>query len=237
MLIKKILLNLLLVVFLLGCSDKNVELTIEKVSKINGRITDWDSSVNDSLFWNIQMNSTNYCFVSTKISNEGKFHLELPIPPTEILKGYNKPKYEETKYFKITEDIKFSDSTSKYVLLFLSHLVTQSATIPIQCGNIKNFYNASNVGDYQRHYYYFDKPTIVEGSYKVELLDNAYYSWKERNIITKYCNIHFERGWNQVTIELISIAKDTRVLEIKKTYYTSTDWQLLPLVSKFIRIL
>lgn len=59
----------------------------------------------------------------------------------------------------------------------------------------------------------------------------------ERTIITKYNNVEFNKGWNQVIIKLISINNDTRIFEVTNENRSSTEWILVALSNEFVRLL
>ncbi len=79
---------------------------------------------------------------------------------------------EDSIYFAIKDSIQFSDTTAKYVCLNLEHY--QRMCLPIRCGSTNGFNNNSIIGDYQIHYYYFDKSTDVKGNWTTILFDQMY---------------------------------------------------------------
>ena len=158
----------------------------------------------------------------------------MPDPPNEVLRSYVKIEREDSIYFVMKDSIQFSDTTAKYARLSLEHY--QRISFPIQCGSTNCFDNNSIIGDYQIHYYYFDKPTEVKGNWTTILFDQMYPEY-ERTIITKYNNVEFNKGWNQVIIKLISINNDTRIFEVTNENRSSTEWILVALSNEFVRLL
>lgn len=59
----------------------------------------------------------------------------------------------------------------------------------------------------------------------------------ERTIITKYNNVKFNQGWNQVITKIISIENDTRIFEVSNENRSSTEWILVALPDEFVRLL
>ena len=228
---------MLFIVVLIGCNENITESLITQANEIQGQLSNWNNPVSDSLFWNIKVDSKYYTLASTTISNTGKFSLDLPIPPSNILENYQHLIWDETNYLKMVDDIEFSDSSAKYISLSLSHYEYEDITMPIQCGSTRNFTYNSIVGDYQIHYYYFDKTTVVNGTFEFQLFENAYPMWEERTIITQYNNVNFKNGWNQVKVELLSINNGVRTLKVDIVQTGQTYWSIFALENDFVKLL
>ena len=183
---------------LFGCNENSVDPITYSPNEINGQFINWNPANKDSLFWRVEIDSIEHLLVHTKISSNGSFKINLPDPPKEVLRSYVKIEREDSIYFVMKDSIQFSDTTAKYVCLSLEHY--QRISFPIQCGSTNCFDNNSIIGDYQIHYYYFDKPTEVKGNWTTILLDQMFPEY-ERTIITKYNNVEFNKGWNQVIIK------------------------------------
>ncbi len=219
---------------MIGCSDKSVDVIEDSQIKIDGQFINWNSSYRDSLFWNVSIDSVEQLLAFAKITNEGHFKLDLPIPPLQSLRQYSKVELEDSIYFKMTDSIKFSDSNAKYISLVLQYY--DVIRLPVRCGNVYYFNGYSKVGDYQIHYYYFDRPTVVNGNWSVQLKGQIYPGY-ERNIITTYSKVKFNRGWNQIIIKLISADDDRRIFEVRNENRISTEWLLVALPNEFVRLL
>ena len=219
---------------LIGCSDNSVDIIEDIPFKIDGQFINWNSGYGDSLFWNVSIDSVEHLLSFTKISSDGKFNLNLPTPPSLALHNYSKVEFEDSVFFKMTDSITFSDTNATYLSLSLSHY--DRIILPVRCGNNNYFNSYTQIGDYQIHYYYFDRPTEVDGSWTVQL-KGQYYAKYERNIVTTYNKVKFNRGWNQIIIKLISVDNDFRVFEITNDNRSATEWVLIALPNEFVRLL
>ena len=225
---------LIFLVLLFGCNEKSVDPVINPPNEINGQFINWNPANGDSLLWRVSIDSVEYVLAHTKVSSNGHFKIVLPDPPNEILHTYFKIEREDSIYFQMKDSVQFSDTSTKYVSLTLEHY--QRIPFPIQCGSTNGFDKNSTIGDYQIHYYFFDRSTEVNGNWTTILLDQMYPEY-ERTIITKYNNVEFNQGWNQVIIKLISIENDTRIFEVSNENRSSTEWILVALPNEFVRLL
>jgi hypothetical protein len=230
----KIIIAIICFLSMIGCNEKSVDIIGDSASEIDGQFINWNSSYRDSLFWNVSIDSVEHLLAFTKISNDGHFSLNLPTPPSQSLGKYSKYELEDSIYFKMTDSIVFSDTNAKYISLSLSHY--DVVTLPIRCGNTNYFSSNSKIGDYQIHYYYFDRPTEVKGNWTVQLKGQIYPGY-ERNIVTIYNKVNFNRGWNQIIIKLISTDNDKRIFEVTNESRSSTEWLLIALPNEFVRVL
>lgn len=233
--VMKKILSLIFLVFLFGCNEKSVDPVNNPPNEINGQFINWNPANGDSLLWRVTIDSVEHLLAHTKILSNGSFKIVLPSPPNEILHTYFKIEREDSIYFQMKDSVQFSDTTAKYVSLTLEHY-QRRISLPIRCGSTNGFGKNSTIGDYQIHYYYFDRSTEVNGNWTTILLDQMYPEY-ERTIITKYSNVEFNQGWNQVIIKLISIENDTRIFEVSNENRSSTEWILVALPNEFVRLL
>jgi len=231
---KKIL-NLIFLVFLFGGGDGVRDPVNHFSNQINGQFINWNPSNDDSLLWRVAIDSIEHLLAYTKISNNGSFKISLPNPPNEVLSNYLKIERDDSIYFEMRDSIQFSDTTAKYFHLTLEHY-QRRISLPIQCGSTNGFDINSIIGDYQIHYYYFDKATEVNGNWYT-LFKGQMYPEYERTIITKYNKVKFNTGWNQVIIKLVSIEEDKRTFEVTSVERNSTEWILVALPNEFVRLL
>ncbi len=200
--------------------------------KIKGQFCDWDSSYKDSLFWRAYADTVEYVLTSTKISSTGSFNLALPVPPIETLRNYTI--YEsEGSAFKITDSVQLSEPDAKFLPLSLDHI--QRVPMSVRCGDNNYFGKDSEVGNYQIHYYYFDRPCMLTGYYKFEFKD-GYEPEYDRYFLTKYKNVQFNEGWNQIIIELVEIGNETRIFEVSNASKVETEWRFIALINQFTRL-
>lgn len=225
---------LIFLVLLFGCNEKSVDPVNNLPNEINGQFINWNSANKDSLLWRVTIDSVEHILAHTKISNKGSFKIDLPSPPNEVLHNYLKIEREDSIYFEMKDSIQFSDTTAKYVSLTLEHY--QKIPFPIQCGSTNGFDKNSTIGDYQIHYYYFDRSTEVNGNWTTILLDQMYPEY-ERTIITNYNKVKFIQGWNQIIIKLVSLEDDKRIFEVSNENRNSTEWILIALPNEFVRLL
>ena len=233
--VMKKIFSLIFLVFLFGCNEKSVDPVNNPPNEINGQFINWNPANGDSLLWRVTIDSVEHLLAHTKILSNGSFKIVLPSPPNEILHTYFKIEREDSIYFQMKDSVQFSDTTAKYVSLTLEHY-QRRISLPIRCGSTNGFGKNSTIGDYQIHYYYFDRSTEVNGNWTTILLDQMYPEY-ERTIITKYSNVEFNQGWNQVIIKLISIENDTRIFEVSNENRSSTEWILVALPNEFVRLL
>ncbi len=230
--IKKIIMIICLIA-ITSCNEHSVETPSESPNEINGQIVNWNSAYNDSLFWGVWIDSVEYLQAYTKVSDDGQFKLNLPVPPNEALRNYS-PNERDYIVFNTLDSIQFSDTTAKYIRLTLEHY--QRITLPVRCGNTNSFGSNVTEGDYQIHYYYFDRPTEVNGNWSV-ILKDQYYPEYERNIITKYNKVNFNQGWNQIIITLFSLEDDRRIFEVTNENRNLTEWIFEALPNEFVGLL
>jgi hypothetical protein len=231
----KILVAITFIVFIFGCKDNAVEPIGPLPNEINGQFTNWNPANGDSLFWRVSIDSLEYLLAYTKISDDGRFTIALPIPPAAALYNYVKIEREDSIYFDMKDSIQFSDTSAKYIKLSLAHF-ERRISLGVQCGNTNDFDINSIPGDYQIYYYYFDKPTEVTGNWSVNLKGQMFPGY-ERNIITTYNNVKFNQGWNQVIIKLVSKVNDIRNYEITNENRVNTEWILVALGNEWVRLL
>ncbi len=230
---KKIIVFILLVV-LIGCTEKSVDPISNSPNEINGQFINWNPANGDSILWRVSIDSVEHLLAHTKILSNGSFKINLPNPPSEVLHNYLKVEREDSIYFEMKDSIQFSDTTARYISLTLEHY--QRISFPVQCGNTNSYDKNSAIGDYQIHYYYFDKPTEVNGNWSV-ILKGQFYPEYGRNIITKYNKVKFNKGWNQIVIKLISADNDKRIFEVSNENRNSTEWILEALPNEFVRLI
>jgi hypothetical protein len=229
-------LSLVLIILfsVLSCSKTSnpIEGTIDPAKEIKGQFSDWDSSYKDSLFWRAYSDTVEYVLTSTKISSTGSFNLALPVPPIETLRNYTI--YEsEGSAFKITDSVQFSEPDAKFLSLSLAHF--QRVSMLVRCGDNNYFGKDSEIGNYQIHYYYFDRPCILTGYYKFEFKE-GYEPEYDRYFLTKYKNVQFNKGWNQIIIELTDIGNETRIFEVSNSSRIETEWRFNALLNQFTRL-
>ena len=230
---KKIIVFILLVI-LIGCTEKSVDPISNSPNEINGQFSNWNPANGDSLLWRVSIDSVEHLLAYTKIASNGSFKINLPQPPNEALHNYFKVERDDSIYFEIKDSIQFSDTSARFLSLSLEHY--QRISLPIRCGSTNCFDINSIVGDYQIHYYYFDKATEVNGNYSFILID-PFYPEYERTIITKYNNVKFSQGWNQIIIKLVSLENDIRLFEVFNENNILTEWILTALPNQFVRLL
>ena len=232
--VMKKILSLIFLVILFGCNENSVDPVNNPTNEINGQFINWNPANGDSLLWRVTIDSVEHLLAHTKISSNGSFKINLPNPPNEVLHNYLKVEREDSVYFEMKDSIQFSDTTAKYVSLTLEQY--QRIPFPVQCGSTNGFDINSIIGDYQIHYYYFDKATEVNGNWYT-FLRNQIYPEYERTIITKYSKVKFNKGWNQIIIKLVSLEDDKRIYEVSNENRSSTEWILVALPNEFVRLL
>ena len=108
----------------------------------------------------------------------------------------------------------------------------------------KDLYNVHNLDIYhflfpifcyQIHYYYFDRPCILTGYHKFEFKE-GYDPEYDRYFLTKYKNVQFNKGWNQIIIELTDIENERRVFEVSNVNRVKTVWRFIALHNQFTRL-
>ena len=230
---KKIIV-LFLLVFLFGCNEKSTNLINSSANEINGQFINWNPANGDSLLWRVYVDTVEHLLAYTKISSNGSFKINLPQPPNEVLHNYLKFEINDSIYFEIKDSIQFSDTLARFLLLSLEHY--QRIPFPIRCGSTNSFDINSVIGDYQIHYYYFDRPTEVSGKWTVRLKNQMYPEY-ERTIITNYDKVKFTVGWNQIIIKLVSLDNGIRAFEVFNENKNTTEWVLESLPNEFVRLL
>ncbi len=230
---KKIIVFILLVV-LIGCTEKSVDPISNSPNEINGQFINWNPANGDSVLWRVSIDSVEHLLAHTKILSNGSFKINLPNPPSEVLHNYLKVEREDSIYFEMKDSIQFSDTTAKFISLTLEHY--ERISFPIQCGSTNGFDINSIVGDYQIHYYFFDRSTEVNGKWTVLLKDQMYPQY-ERTIITQYNKVVFKQGWNQIILKLVSLDDGIRTFEVLNENKITTEWVLVALPNEFVRLL
>ncbi|MFH2029346.1 MAG: hypothetical protein ABIJ40_01810 [Bacteroidota bacterium] len=178
---KKIII-LICIAYFIGCDEKSVDPISSSPNEINGQFINWNPTNKDSIFWRVRIDSVEHILTYTKVATNGRFKINLPNPPNEVLHNYLKIEREDSIYFEMKDGIQFSDTSAKFLSLTLEHY--QRIPFPIQCGNTNSFTINSAIGDYQIYYYYFDRMTEVNGNWYA-ILKNQFYPEYERTIITK----------------------------------------------------
>ncbi len=219
---------------LISCSDKALGPFQTSPNEINGKFINWNPANKDSIFWRALIDSAEHILTYAKVSNYGYFKIILPEPPNTIMHNYVKSVREDSIYVEYKDSILFSDTTAKFVSLRLEHY--QRISFPTQCGNTNSFTITSTIGDYQIYYYYFDRPTEVNGKWYA-LLKNQFNPEYERTIITNYNKVIFKQGWNEIIVKLISLDNDKRIFEVLNENKSPTEWILIALPNEYVRLL
>ena len=156
---------LLICLSIISCRDTSVNTTEDQGYQIHGKIINWNTSYRDSLFWEIPVDSATFVLASTRINSLGEFEISLNNPPSELLNEYNRFENTDGTVIKFYDNISFSDPHARYTKFFLIH--KDRISLSIQCGNTGKLDWNSSPGDYLIYYYYFDRPVVVTGEWKV----------------------------------------------------------------------
>ncbi len=154
---------------------------------------------------------------SAVINNYGKFDLFVKNPDPSSLWSYYKAEGLRGRIMDY-DSVYFSNPSVKYTFFEFTIRMADGSRAPIDKKKAE-VGALPEIGDYYVKYYYSSDTTSVSGKHEVKFLDNGY---KE---ITNY-NIKFEKGWNQLSYELIQKNDSTEVYEVTNADTTLNNWVL-----------